>query len=62
VAHNFARFQLATTQVEHGWMNDSALSVIDLEKMSLAATVLLNVPQQGGANPCTSFIGIATFC
>jgi hypothetical protein len=22
VAHNFARFQLATTQVEHGWMND----------------------------------------
>jgi hypothetical protein len=36
--------------------------LIDLEKMSLAATVLLNVPQQGGANPCTSFIGIATFC
>jgi mono/diheme cytochrome c family protein len=44
-------FKPATTQVEHGWMNDSALSLIDLMKMSLAATVLLDEPQQGAANP-----------
>jgi mono/diheme cytochrome c family protein len=38
VTHNVARFQVPTTQVEHGWMNDSALSLIDLETLTLKNT------------------------
>ena len=51
VAHNLARFQVPTTQVEQGWMNDSALSLIDLENVRLVATVLMDDPKRGAANP-----------
>jgi cytochrome c peroxidase len=51
VTHNLARYQVPTTQVEHGWMNDAALSVIDLETFELTATVLLDEPPRGAANP-----------
>jgi DNA-binding beta-propeller fold protein YncE len=51
VVHNIGRFQVPTTQVEFGWMNVSALSLIDLEQGSLAATVLLDEPRRGAANP-----------
>jgi DNA-binding beta-propeller fold protein YncE len=51
VTHNVARFQVPTTQVEHGWMNDSALSLIDLETLTLKHTLLLDEPTRGAANP-----------
>jgi mono/diheme cytochrome c family protein len=51
VVHNLARFQVPTTQLEHGWMNASALSLIDLRRASLIATVLLDEPRCGAANP-----------
>jgi DNA-binding beta-propeller fold protein YncE/mono/diheme cytochrome c family protein len=51
VTHNVARFQVPTTQVEHGWMNDSALSLIDLETLSVRHTLLLDEPTRGAANP-----------
>jgi mono/diheme cytochrome c family protein len=51
VVHNLGRFPVPTTQVEFGWMNVSALSLIDLEQGRLAATVLLDEPRRGAANP-----------
>ncbi|MCA9433475.1 MAG: YncE family protein, partial [Candidatus Omnitrophica bacterium] len=58
VTHILGRFHLPTTQLERGWMNTNALSVIDLEKMELLNTVLLDNVDLGAANPwgvvCTS--------
>ena len=51
VAHIIARYHLPTTQLERGWMNTNALSIIDLTKKSLRATVLLDDVDQGAANP-----------
>jgi mono/diheme cytochrome c family protein len=51
VVHSLARFQVPTTQLEHGWMNVAALSLIDLEQGELALTVLLDEPRRGAANP-----------
>jgi len=49
--HILARFQLPTTQVERGWMNTNALSVIDARKRRLVSTVLLDDVDLGAANP-----------
>ena len=49
--HTLGRYQLPTTQLERGWMNSNALSVIDLEKMEWLNTVLLDDLDMGAANP-----------
>lgn len=51
VTHILARFQLPTTQLERGWMNTNALSVIDAAKAEVVDTVLLDDVDQGAANP-----------
>jgi len=51
VAHNLARFHLPTTTVIHGWMNNSALSLIDTQELTLINTVLLDDVELGAANP-----------
>lgn len=51
VTHLLARYQLPTTQVDRGWMSTNALSVINLETAEREATVLLDTPQKGTANP-----------
>ena len=51
VAHVLARFHLPTTQLERGWMNSNALSLIDLAQMQLINTVLLDSVDSGAANP-----------
>jgi YVTN family beta-propeller protein len=51
VAHNLARFQLPTTQVDRGWMNTSALTLIDMTKPAVINTVLLDNVDRGAANP-----------
>ena len=51
VTHILARYQLPTTQLERGWMNTNALSVIDTAKKKLLNTVLLDDVDLGGANP-----------
>ena len=51
VTHVLARFHLPTTQLERGWMNTNALSLIDLVKLELFNTVLLDNVDSGGANP-----------
>lgn len=58
VTHLLARYQLPTTQLERGWMNTNALSIIDIPAGELVTTVLLDDVDLGAANPwaiaCTS--------
>jgi YVTN family beta-propeller protein len=49
--HLLARYQLPTTQLERGWMNTNALSIIDVESKKLINTVLLDNVDLGAANP-----------
>jgi len=49
ISHNLGRFQVPTSQLEQGWMNTSALSVIDANSHEYIATVLLDEPEYGAA-------------
>jgi len=49
ISHNLGRFQVPTTQLEQGWMNTSALSVINTRSLEFVATVLLDEPEYGAA-------------
>ncbi|HUT09112.1 MAG TPA: beta-propeller fold lactonase family protein [Thermoguttaceae bacterium] len=49
--HILARYQMPTTQLERGWMNTNALSIIDAENRKLINTVLLDDVDLGAANP-----------
>jgi len=49
--HILARYQMPTTQLERGWMNTNAMSVIDAEGKKLINTVLLDDVDLGAANP-----------
>jgi len=49
--HTLGRYQLPTTQVERGWMNTNAMSVIDAGAKKLINTVMLDDVELGAANP-----------
>jgi YVTN family beta-propeller protein len=49
--HLLSRFQMPTTQVERGWMNTNALSIIDARQKRLVNTVLLDDVDLGATNP-----------
>jgi len=51
VTHVLARFYLPTTQLERGWMNSNALTLIDIATISILNTVLLDQVDRGAANP-----------
>jgi YVTN family beta-propeller protein len=51
VAHILARYQMPTTQLERGWMNTNALSILDVAAKKLVNTVLLDDVDLGAANP-----------
>ncbi|MHC4640549.1 MAG: cell surface protein [Planctomycetota bacterium] len=51
ITHILARYQLPTTQLDRGWMNTNALSIIDISKKELLNTVLLDDVDLGAANP-----------
>ena len=51
VTHSVGRYQLPTTQLERGWMNTSAISIIDLGGTNAPATVLLDDVDLGAATP-----------
>jgi len=51
IAHILARYNLPTTQLEHGWMNTKALSLVDVAHGRLVNTVLLDEVSRGAANP-----------
>jgi DNA-binding beta-propeller fold protein YncE len=51
VTHILSRYPLPTTQLERGWMNTNAKTLIDLERMEILNTVLLDNVDGGAANP-----------
>ncbi len=56
VTHILSRYQMPTTQLERGWMNTNALSILDVAEKSLINTVLLDDIDLGASNPW----GVAT--
>ncbi|MHC4086234.1 MAG: c-type cytochrome [Planctomycetota bacterium] len=51
ITHILSRYQLPTTQLERGWVNTNALSIIDISKKQLLNTVLLDDVDLGASNP-----------
>lgn len=51
VTHLMARYQIPTTQLDHGWINTDALSIIRVSDLALLYTVLLDDIDRGFANP-----------
>lgn len=51
VSHILARYTVHTSQLEQGWQNTNAITLIDLEKQNIYHTVLLDDVKQGAANP-----------
>ncbi len=51
VTHILGRYQLPTTQLDRGWMNTNALTIIDLTRDEIVNTVLLDDIDRGAANP-----------
>lgn len=52
VVHCLGHFNVPPTQLERGWINTNALSIIDLNKSERYATVLLDNLSEGAADPC----------
>lgn len=57
-SHILGRYTVPTTQLERGWINTNAISIIDALRRRLIETVLLDDVDYGAANPwalaCTS--------
>jgi len=51
VVHTRGRVNLPTSQLERGWVNTNALTVIDLKEQQRYVTLLLDTVQRGGADP-----------
>ncbi|MBT3278534.1 MAG: c-type cytochrome [Phycisphaerales bacterium] len=51
ITHVLGRYQLPTTQIERGWMNTNAISVIDIAAKQVVNSVLLDDVDFGAANP-----------
>ncbi|UCD53564.1 MAG: c-type cytochrome [Phycisphaerales bacterium] len=51
VSHILSRYTMPTTQLDRGWMNTNALTVIDAVKHEPIDTVLLDDVDEGAANP-----------
>ncbi|MFR9533297.1 MAG: YVTN family beta-propeller repeat-containing protein [Rikenellaceae bacterium] len=49
VSHNLGRFTVPTSQLQQGWMNTSAFSIIDTEKQDYVGVILVDEPDRGAA-------------
>ena len=49
VTHNLGRFQVPTSQLQQGWMNTSAISIVNLATLDFEGAVLLDEPERGAA-------------
>ena len=49
VTHNLGRFQVPTSQLQQGWMNTSAMSVVNVATLAFEGAVLLDEPERGAA-------------
>lgn len=62
VSHILGRYTVPTTQLERGWMNTNALTIIDAARKTLIETVLLDDVDYGAANPwALAFTGDAKY-
>jgi hypothetical protein len=51
VTHLVGSFNRATTRVQMGWLYANAFTLIDTERLEVLATVLLDTPGRGAADP-----------
>lgn len=51
VTHILARYRMPTTQLERGWVNTNAFSIIDTKTQTVVNTILLDDVDRGAANP-----------
>lgn len=51
VTHLIGRYHQVTSQVERGWINTNAVTLIALPSLTVVNTVLLDAPDRGAANP-----------
>lgn len=51
VLHQVGRYHLPATQLERGWMNTNAKTIIDVGRLEVLNTVLLDNVDSGAANP-----------
>lgn len=49
VSHNLGRFTVPTSQLQQGWMNTSAFSIISTEKQDFLGTIVVDEPERGAA-------------
>jgi YVTN family beta-propeller protein len=49
VSHNLGRFTAPTSQLQQGWMNTSAFSVIDVADQTFLGAVVVDEPERGAA-------------
>lgn len=49
VSHNLGRFTVPTSQLQQGWMNTSAFSIIDVDKQEFIGAVVVDEPERGAA-------------
>ena len=52
VTHLLSRFNVPTTQIDRGWINNNALTILDIGRLEVLNTVLLDDIDRGAANPC----------
>lgn len=51
VTHLLGRFGLPATQLDRGWMNTNAMTIVALDKLEILNTVLLDDVDRGASNP-----------
>lgn len=49
VSHNLGRYTVPTSQLQQGWMNTSAFSIIDTDRLEYLGEVLVDEPERGAA-------------
>lgn len=49
VSHNLGRFTVPTSQLQQGWMNTSAFSIIDVAKQEYLGAIVVDEPERGAA-------------
>lgn len=49
VSHNLGRFTVPTSQLQQGWMNTSAFSIIDVAAQKFLGAVVVDEPERGAA-------------
>lgn len=47
VSHNLGRYEIPTSQLQQGWMNTNAVSVIDTSTQTLVGSVVMDEPDRG---------------